>query len=201
MAGGQGVEYYFGYKLPQNDLACEDWRSRDRSWDYCRIALEFFSANAVPFWEMKNADALVARNGDRSNLPERPATNLRLVPGSAQIGPVPFSASCLAKAGEVYLVYLPNGGAADLDLAGANGPFAVQWFNPRAGGPLADGPVKSVRGGGKVSLGHPPADVGDDWLAVVRRRDSRRPSLRSARATPPPNGPTATAAPRFLLRD
>ncbi len=28
--------------------------------------------------------------GDRSNLPERPATNLRSVPGFAQIGPVPF---------------------------------------------------------------------------------------------------------------
>jgi hypothetical protein len=25
MAGGAGVEYYFGYKLPQNDLVCEDW--------------------------------------------------------------------------------------------------------------------------------------------------------------------------------
>ena len=42
MAGGAGVEYYFGYQLPQNDLVCEDWRSRDKSWDYCRIALEFF---------------------------------------------------------------------------------------------------------------------------------------------------------------
>jgi len=31
--------------------------------------------------------------GDRSNLPERPTTNLRSVPGFAQIGPVPFSAS------------------------------------------------------------------------------------------------------------
>ena len=33
--------------------------------------------------------------GDRSNLPERPATNLRSVPGVAQIGPVPFSPSSL----------------------------------------------------------------------------------------------------------
>ncbi len=38
MAGGAGVEYYFGYQLPQNDLNCEDFRSRDRSWDDCRIA-------------------------------------------------------------------------------------------------------------------------------------------------------------------
>jgi len=32
----------------------------------------------------------VGGKGDRSNLPERPATNLRSVPGFAQIGPVPF---------------------------------------------------------------------------------------------------------------
>ena len=42
MAGGAGVEYYFGYQLPENDLVAEDFRSRERSWDYGRIALEFF---------------------------------------------------------------------------------------------------------------------------------------------------------------
>jgi hypothetical protein len=45
LAGGWGVEYYFGYKLPQNDLDCQDYRSRDKTWDYCRIALEFFPAS------------------------------------------------------------------------------------------------------------------------------------------------------------
>ncbi len=28
MAGGSGVEWYFGYKYPHMDLNCEDWRSR-----------------------------------------------------------------------------------------------------------------------------------------------------------------------------
>ena len=42
MAGGAGCEYYFGYQFAENDLVCEDWRSRDRSWDYCRIAIQFF---------------------------------------------------------------------------------------------------------------------------------------------------------------
>ena len=64
LAGGAGVEYYFGYTLPQNDLGCEDWRSRDNSWDYCRIALAFFKDNSIPFWEMKNTDNLI---GNRSN--------------------------------------------------------------------------------------------------------------------------------------
>ena len=42
MAGGAGVEYYFGYQLPQSDLTAQDYRSRDGMWDYTRYALEFF---------------------------------------------------------------------------------------------------------------------------------------------------------------
>jgi hypothetical protein len=145
MAGGAGVEYYFGYQLPQHDLAGEDWRSRDRSWDYCRIALEFFPANAIPFWEMRNADALVG-NASNDN-----------------------GKYCLTKPGEIYLVYLPKGGTSGLDLSGASGTFTVQWFNPRQGGPLATGSVKSVTGGGTVALGGPPADAAEDWLVVVRK--------------------------------
>lgn len=145
MAGGAGVEYYFGYKLPQNDLDCEDWRSRDRSWDFCGIALEFFSTNRIPFWEMANANALVG-NVKNDN-----------------------SKYCLAKQGEVYLVFLPDGGTCALDLTRVSGPFAVQWFNPRSGGALLDGVVKTVQGGVRVSLGTPPADPGEDWLVVVRK--------------------------------
>jgi hypothetical protein len=33
MAGGAGVEYYFGYQRPQSDLTCQDFRSRDLMWD------------------------------------------------------------------------------------------------------------------------------------------------------------------------
>lgn len=145
MAGGQGVEYYFGYKLPQNDLQCEDWRSRDKSWDYGRIALEFFQANHIPFWEMKNADVLIG-NEKNDN-----------------------SKYCLSKLGEVYVLYLPRGGEIDLDLGGVSGAFVVKWFNPRAGGVPVDGSVKSVQAGGKVSLGQPPADGSEDWVIVIRK--------------------------------
>lgn len=145
MAGGAGVEYYFGYKLPENDLACEDFRSRDTSWDYCRMALEFFSANKIPFWEMGNADALVGNtSGDNSKY-------------------------CFAKRGDTYLVFLPQGGTTDLDLGGADGAFRVWWFNPRDGGALRRGAVTSVAGGGPVSLGPPPEDTEQDWLVVVQR--------------------------------
>lgn len=145
MAGGAGVEYYFGYKLPENDLICQDFRSRDRSWDYCRIALAFFSANKIPFWEMTNADALVG-NAKHDN-----------------------SKFCFAKNGEIYLVYLPNGGTSELDLTDINGTFSVKWFNPRVGGELIAGSVSSVDGGSVAGLGLPPADTAEDWLAVVRR--------------------------------
>lgn len=144
MAGGAGVEYYFGYNLPQNDLTCEDWRSRDRSWDYCRIALEFFEANSIPFWDMTNADELVG-NPEHDN-----------------------ARSCLAKRGAIYLVYLPHGGPVELDLAGAQGVFAVKWFNPRTGGALGLGSRPTAAGGAKANLGNPPADPGEDWLVVVR---------------------------------
>jgi hypothetical protein len=145
MAGGGGVEYYFGYQLPQNDLVCEDFRSRDRSWDYGRIALGFFREHKVPFWEMASADPLIGNTaGDNSRY-------------------------CFAKAGELYLVYLPEGGTTQLDLAKANGQFRVQWFNPRSGGALATSDVAEVSGGREVALGRPPQEPDQDWLIVVRR--------------------------------
>jgi hypothetical protein len=143
MAGGAGVEYYFGYELPENDLVCEDWRSRERSWDYCRIAIEFFQKNKIPFWEMENADPLVG-NVDGNN-----------------------SRYCFAKPEELYLVYLPNGGSTDLDLSAASGEFNIAWFDPRNGGQLQTS--TRIKGGGKVPLGEPPAEPQEDWLVVVRK--------------------------------
>jgi len=145
LAGGAGVEYYFGYQLPENDLLCEDFRSRDKSWYYCRIALEFFREHRIPFWEMENANALIG-NDKNAN-----------------------SKFCLAKPGELYLVYLPTGGTTELDLSAVTGSFRVNWFDPRAGGPLQDGSIKSVTGGGKTSLGAPQAGASEDWLVVVRK--------------------------------
>lgn len=144
MAGGAGVEYYFGYGLPENDLKCEDFRSRDRSWDDCRIALDFFRDQKIPFAEMTSANALVGNAKDDA------------------------SKFCFAKQGELYLVYLPEGGTAALDLSEATGNFTVNWFNPREGGDLIQGTITSVTGGGKVALGEAPADADEDWLVVIR---------------------------------
>jgi hypothetical protein len=145
MAGGAGVEYYFGYSLPDNDLVAENFRSRDKSWDYGRIAIDFFHSQKIPFWEMRSADELVG-NPMRDN-----------------------SRYCFAKMNDVYLVYLPSGGVADLDLSKAAGQFSVAWFDPRNGGRLKQGSLSTVTGGGRVTLGPPPDNPGEDWLIVVRR--------------------------------
>ena len=145
MAGGAGVEYYAGYQLPDNDLTLENFRSRDKSWEYGAIATDFFRAQRLPFWEMTNADRLVGNHTHDNRV------------------------FCLAKAGEVYLVYFPMGGTADLDLSGTTGSFGVRWFDPRNGGALKRGGVTTVTGGRVVSLGASPDSPTEDWLAVMRR--------------------------------
>ncbi len=87
MAGGAGVEWYFGYKFPHNDLNLNDFRSRDRMWDQTRYALEFFH-RYLPFTEMKHADELTPQVNDY----------------------------VFAQPGVVYAIYLPQGGEAVLQL-------------------------------------------------------------------------------------
>jgi hypothetical protein len=119
MAGGAGVEWYFGYKHPHSDLTCQDYRTRQKVWDQCRHALEFFDKYEIPFWEMKCGDDLTANTDDY----------------------------VLYKTGEVYLIYLKHGGKVQLDVA--TGKFTYGWFNPRTGdglnGLLKAGSVDSGR--------------------------------------------------------
>ncbi len=148
MAGGTGVEYYFGYQLPENDLVCEDFRSRHQSWQYCRIALEFFFREKIPFHRMTSANALI---GNPENANER---------------------YCLAASDEIYLVYLPQGGTATLDLSTARAAqWSVRWFNPREGGLLRESDVQTVTSPGLIFLGNPPSEAREDWLVVLRPKE------------------------------
>ena len=89
MGGGAGVEWYFGYKYPNMDLNCEDWRSHDRMWDQTRFALEFFQTH-LPFAEMqpdngRAANAYVIAKPGRIYavyLPKGGTTDLRIEEGS-----------------------------------------------------------------------------------------------------------------------
>ncbi len=103
MAGGAGLEWYFGYQHPHSDLTCEDWRTREKMWTLCRYALEFFDKHEIPFWEMKCEDEMTENTEDY----------------------------VLCKPGEIYLVYLKRGGEVEIDVSGGN--FDYGWFNPRTG--------------------------------------------------------------------
>jgi hypothetical protein len=103
MAGGAGVEWYFGYQHPHSDLTCQDYRTREKVWDQCRYALEFFERYEIPFWDMKCEDELTANTEDY----------------------------VLCRPGRVYLVYLKHGGKVRLNTVAGN--FSYGWFNPRTG--------------------------------------------------------------------
>ncbi|MEL6276852.1 MAG: putative collagen-binding domain-containing protein, partial [Bacteroidota bacterium] len=114
MAGGAGVEWYFGARNPENDLGCEDWRSRDNAWEWTKYGLDFFR-NYLPFWEMENHNELVKEGH-----------------------------FCFAKPNEVYAIYLPFGGEATIDLTNTEGAFSLAWYNPREGGDLLEVDVETV---------------------------------------------------------
>ncbi|MCG6154415.1 DUF5060 domain-containing protein [Rubinisphaera margarita] len=142
MAGGGGVMYYFGYKLPENDLVCQDFRSRARSWDFGRIALKIFDSLPVPVHELTPADERIQGSKD---------------------------SYCLAKDGSLYVLYLSKGGSIQVDLSREQATFDVVWHNPRTGGePIQSS--RSVKGGGTVSIGPPPAELEEDWVAVLKKR-------------------------------
>lgn len=141
MAGGAGLEFYFGYAHDHSDLTCEDYRSRDGFWDYGRHMLEFFANFGAPFQDMSNEDALSSNS----------------------------NSWCLRKPGESYLVYLKSGGTTNLNLSGAAGEFTVRWYDPRNGGGLQAGSVATVTGGGTRFLGTAPGATGSDWAVLVSK--------------------------------
>jgi hypothetical protein len=163
MAGGGGVEWYFGFGHPNGDRTCEDFRSRAEMWRQTRVALDFF-ATQLPFSRMWSDDGLVA-------LAPGPAAAAAPAPASGPMSRAqPF---CLADPGQIYAVYLPPGGAeATLDLGSAVDEFSVSWFDPRGGGALREGNVTRIEGPGRQRLGRPPIDPMRDWVALVKRIDS-----------------------------
>ena len=59
---------------------------------------------------------------------------------------------CLASPGTAYLVYLPDGGRATVDLTAASGDLAVEWLNPADGKTVRDG---RAEGGGSLAFEAP----------------------------------------------
>ncbi len=141
MAGGGGAEWYFGYQNHNNDLGCEDWRSRDNVWTFTKHALDFFQTH-LPFIDMESHDDLLD---------------------------YPHEGFCFAKPGEIYTIYLPGAGTAQLDLTGQSGNYSIQWYNPREGGALQNADRTILVGGSKQEIGSPPADADRDWVALIKK--------------------------------
>ena len=142
MAGGFGVEWYFGYASPNSDLTCQDFRSRDLFWDQNKHALQFFNTY-IPFWKMEPRDDLILNN---------------------------TIAYCLANEDEVYAVYTETSATnLRLNLSNTGSIYTVKWFNPRKGGGLQNGSIEAVKATGIVQLGLPPSDPDKDWVILISK--------------------------------
>lgn len=150
MAGGAGVEWYFGWQnnSPHSDLSAEDWRTREDMYRQTRIALDFFHEH-LPFPRMTPAPDRVVGHG----------------------------AMALADDDNLLAVYLPHGAGTRIQLGDRPGLFEIRWFNPRDGGALLEGNIPRVRGPGLSWTGEPPADPHRDWLALARRIPETAPAM------------------------
>ena len=145
LAGGAGVEYYYGYQTGCDDLDCQDHRTRQSKWDDAKVALDFFNTYLQSHvLQMTNNDGLTNDNSDY----------------------------VFAEEGEIYVIYRASGGATDLNLTSQTGSFEVKWYDPRNGGALQDGSVITIAGGSPVSIGLPPSSTSNDWVALVTKEVS-----------------------------
>ena len=139
MAGGAGVEWYFGWLKPPHDLNAEDWRSRENMWEQSAIAHAFFKD--LPYTQMRSSDELLE---DTVNY-------------------------CFSKPGELYAIYLKKGGTTSLDLRGKKGEYEVRWYDPRNGGDHQKGSRPQVKGGAWAEIGTAPNAQSEDWAILIRR--------------------------------
>lgn len=178
MAGGSGANFYFGYQFAHGDISADDFRSRDRFWDYCRILLEFLESEEIPFWEMTNPVQMPTI----TRLEEEPV-QLHFGGANRQRGEIQALNSnirVLKKEGEIYIVQVVNASIKEepaiLDLSGdtAKHTYTVTWVNPRTG-EQKQSDVKTVTGGTTVELGNPPEPLNtqrpedNDWIILIRR--------------------------------
>lgn len=150
MAGGGGFEWYVqmdggGHSF---DHRIENFRDMDVALRWTAIAHEFLEK--LPLLDMApNHDLCTSSRG-----------------GNIFV---------LAKPGELYAVYTDRCEAdLSLDLSAGAGTFEILWLDPRTGGDLMPGSVKTVQGGAKRNIGLPPEqqnkiEIDNDWACLVQR--------------------------------
>jgi hypothetical protein len=143
MAGGYGVEWYFGYQSPHSDLTCEDFRSRDLFWDQNRYARRFFEEN-LPFWKMEPADELVADT----------------------------TSYCFTNRKDQIVIFLKSGQrTTSIDVGTSGDRYSIRWFNPRTGGNLMKGTISTIQSVGIVNIGMAPTDIDLDWVVLLIKEE------------------------------
>jgi len=115
-------------------------------WVQSKHALDFFSDNNVPFQNMSNDNSRISND------------NWCLVDDSPT--------------DPVVVVYLRNGGSAEIDLTGlgsVGASLSVQWFDPRSGGELQTGSISSIPlEDYPQSLGNAPYSSDQDWVVLLK---------------------------------
>ena len=140
LAGGAGIEWYFGAKYAHNDLQCEDWRSREKLWDQSHIAVDFFD-KYLPYWEM-----LPLKQGER----ESPLYGM-------------------AKEEDTYVLYMESANVAQLPIDLPSGTYSLQWYDPRNGGALQEGSIETLEGGNNSEIGIAPSHPERDWVILIQK--------------------------------
>ena len=110
-----------------------------------RYALDFFKMYEIPFWKMENV--ALSKSKNHWYLSD--------------------------EARDVIVVYMPNTNTrARID---ARKSYTIKWYNPRTGGSLKNGSLKSLRRGKSRSLGLPPGKSSkDDWVVLLRSKVKRK---------------------------
>ena len=107
MAGGAGVEFYYGNQTSATDMDAQDHRSRDQKYSDAAICLDFFNRYIQSFLpDVENMNSVTADINDY----------------------------VLGQPNKLYVVYRPDGGNTAITLP--SGAWMVQWFDPRNGGNL-----------------------------------------------------------------
>lgn len=140
MAGGGGVEWYFGYHYPNNDLTCEDFRSRENLWDQTRNALQFFN-RYLPYTTMVPADSLTQPN----------------------------DVYCLASPNGIYTVYIPENAECTLHVEKGNSIYYTGWYDPVNGGNMIAGDTLLADIKGTLNISPlSTININQDWAVLVR---------------------------------
>jgi len=162
LAQGAGTESYFGFDHECNDLECEDLRSRDKWWNQCYHALEFFR-KYVRYWDSSAADEVTGKKF-----------------------------WVLRDPGQTYVIYMfsenSNPAQTSVQLSTESTDFRLSWFNPKSGGQLTKTDQTCLQKGTTPKIVAPSSS---DWVALLQAGCEERTQPENYPRTVNPNLPTS----------